>query len=103
MAGRLALGIIPGAGWRASDVRSVAQETEAAGFEAIFATEVNNDVQSGKDYRWPGFQTTLTRCRQFGALLAAARLTRISRRAHTLSQMLMDGYSIRAADMPGAA
>jgi alkanesulfonate monooxygenase SsuD/methylene tetrahydromethanopterin reductase-like flavin-dependent oxidoreductase (luciferase family) len=44
MAERLALGIIPGAGWRASDIRSVAQETEAAGFEAIFATEVNNDV-----------------------------------------------------------
>jgi alkanesulfonate monooxygenase SsuD/methylene tetrahydromethanopterin reductase-like flavin-dependent oxidoreductase (luciferase family) len=34
----------PGAGWRASDVRNVAQEAEAAGFDAIFTTEVNNDA-----------------------------------------------------------
>jgi hypothetical protein len=27
---------------------------------------------------------------------------RITRRAHTLSQLLEDSYSIRAADMPGA-
>lgn len=32
----------------------------------------------------------------------ASRLDRITRRAHTLSQLLEDGYSIRAADMPGA-
>ena len=32
----------------------------------------------------------------------AARLDRITRRAHTLSQLFEDGYSIRAADMPGA-
>jgi hypothetical protein len=44
MAERMALGFIPGAGWRASDIRSVAQAAEASGFEAIFATEVNNDV-----------------------------------------------------------
>jgi alkanesulfonate monooxygenase SsuD/methylene tetrahydromethanopterin reductase-like flavin-dependent oxidoreductase (luciferase family) len=44
MAKRLALGVIPGAGWRAADIRSVAQEAEAAGFEAIFAAEVNIDV-----------------------------------------------------------
>lgn len=44
MAQRLALGVIPGAGWRASDLRLVAQEAEAAGFEAIFAAEVNIDV-----------------------------------------------------------
>ena len=31
-----------------------------------------------------------------------ARLDRITRRAHTLSQLLEDGISIRAADMPGA-
>jgi DNA invertase Pin-like site-specific DNA recombinase len=31
-----------------------------------------------------------------------ARLDRITRPAHTLSQLLEDGYSIRAADMPGA-
>src|SRR5215468_6744717 len=44
MVERLALGIVPGAGWRASEIRSVAQEAEAAGFDAIFAAEVNNDV-----------------------------------------------------------
>jgi alkanesulfonate monooxygenase SsuD/methylene tetrahydromethanopterin reductase-like flavin-dependent oxidoreductase (luciferase family) len=41
---RIALGIIPGTGWRASDIRDVARAAEAAGFEAAFATEVNVDV-----------------------------------------------------------
>jgi len=40
----MALGIIPGTGWRASEMRSIAREAEAAGFEAIFAAEVNIDV-----------------------------------------------------------
>ncbi|MFO1029212.1 MAG: recombinase family protein [Acetobacteraceae bacterium] len=44
----------------------------------------------------------MVRCRQLGPVLAAARLDRITRRAHTLAQLLEDGYSIRAADMPGA-
>lgn len=44
MAQRLALGIIPGVGWRAADTRSAAHAAESAGFEAIFAAEVNNDV-----------------------------------------------------------
>jgi DNA invertase Pin-like site-specific DNA recombinase len=35
-------------------------------------------------------------------VLVAVRLDRITRRAHTLSQLLEDGVSIRAADMPGA-
>jgi DNA invertase Pin-like site-specific DNA recombinase len=61
-----------------------------------------SDIASGKDDRRPGFQGALTRCRQLGAVLTAARLDRITRRAHTLSQLLEDGYSIRAADMPGA-
>jgi len=61
-----------------------------------------SDIASGKDDRRPAFQAALTRCRQLGAVLAAARLDRITRRAHTLSQLLEDGYSIRAADMPGA-
>ena len=61
-----------------------------------------SDIASGKDDHRPGFQAALTRCRQLGAVLAAARLDRITRRAHTLSQLLEDGYSIRAADMPGA-
>ena len=61
-----------------------------------------SDVASGKDDRRPGFQSALTRCRQLDAVLVAARLDRITRRAHMLSQLLEDGYSIRAADMPGA-
>jgi DNA invertase Pin-like site-specific DNA recombinase len=61
-----------------------------------------SDVASGKDDRRPGFRAALARCRQLGAVLAAARLDRITRRAHTLSQLLEEGYSIRAADMPGA-
>ena len=61
-----------------------------------------SDVASGKDNHRPGFQAALTRCRQLGAVLAAARLDRVTRRAHTLSQLLEDGYSVRAADMPGA-
>ena len=62
----------------------------------------DEDVASGKDDRRPGFQAALTRCRQLGATLVAARLDRITRRAHTLSQLLEDGVSLRAADMPGA-
>jgi DNA invertase Pin-like site-specific DNA recombinase len=61
-----------------------------------------SDIASGKDDRRPGFQDALARCPQLGAVLVAARLDRITRRAHTLSQLLEDGYSIRAADMPGA-
>ena len=66
-----------------------------------------SDVASGKDDRRPGFQAALLRCRQLGAVLVGAvlvgaRLDRITRRAHTLSQLLEDGYSVRAADMPGA-
>ncbi len=61
-----------------------------------------SDIASGKDDRRPGFQAALLRCRQIGAVLVAAKLDRITRRAHTLSQLLEDGVSIRAADMPGA-
>src|ERR1051325_1195776 len=49
-----------------------------------------SDIASGKDDRRPGFQAALMRCRQLGAVLAAARLDRITRRAHTLSQLLED-------------
>ncbi len=62
----------------------------------------HSDIASGKDDRRPGFQVALLKCRQLGAVLVAARLDRITRRAHTLSQLLEDGVSIRAADMPGA-
>ena len=61
-----------------------------------------SDIASGKDDRRPGFQAALARCRQLGAMLVGARLDRITRRAHTLSQLLEDGYSVRAADMPSA-
>jgi DNA invertase Pin-like site-specific DNA recombinase len=61
-----------------------------------------SDIASGKDDHRPGFRAALVRCRQLGAVLVAARLDRITRRAHTLSQLLEDGYSVRAADMPGA-
>ena len=43
-----------------------------------------------------------SRCRQLGAVLVAARLDRITRRAHSLSGLLEEGCQIRAADMPGA-
>jgi DNA invertase Pin-like site-specific DNA recombinase len=59
-------------------------------------------VASGKDDRRPGFQAALARCRQLGAVLVAARLDRVTRRAHTLSRLLEEGYAVRAADMPGA-
>lgn len=62
----------------------------------------HQDIASGKDDRRPGFQAALTRCRQLGAVLVVARLDRITRRAHTLSGLLEEGVSIRAADMPGA-
>jgi DNA invertase Pin-like site-specific DNA recombinase len=62
----------------------------------------HSDIASGKDDRRPGFQSALICCRQFGAVLVAVRLDRITRRAHTLSQLLEEGYAIRAADMPGA-
>ena len=41
---RLALAIIPGAGWSAEDIKIVAREAEQEGFDAIFTTEVNNDA-----------------------------------------------------------
>ena len=62
----------------------------------------HSDIASGKDDCRPGFQAALVRCRQLGAVLVAARLDRITRRAHTLSELLEDGYSVRAVDMPGA-
>jgi DNA invertase Pin-like site-specific DNA recombinase len=62
----------------------------------------HQDVASGKDDRRPGFQAALARCRQLGAVLVAARLDRITRRAHTLSGLLEEGYAIRTADMTGA-
>jgi alkanesulfonate monooxygenase SsuD/methylene tetrahydromethanopterin reductase-like flavin-dependent oxidoreductase (luciferase family) len=41
---RLAVTVIPGTGWRAHDVRTVARAAEDAGFGGIFTTEVNSDA-----------------------------------------------------------
>jgi DNA invertase Pin-like site-specific DNA recombinase len=62
----------------------------------------HQDIASGKDDRRPGFQAALTRCRQLGAVLVTARLDRSTRRTHTLSQLLEEGFSVRAAYMSGA-
>src|SRR5271166_6564645 len=40
----MGVGLIPGVGWRASEIRTVAREAEDAGFDAIFTAEVNNDA-----------------------------------------------------------
>jgi alkanesulfonate monooxygenase SsuD/methylene tetrahydromethanopterin reductase-like flavin-dependent oxidoreductase (luciferase family) len=44
MAERLALGAMPGTGWSAREIQTVAREAEDAGFHAVFTTEVNNDA-----------------------------------------------------------
>lgn len=46
MADRLALAVIPGVGWSAAETGAIAREAEEAGFDAIFAAEVNNDVMA---------------------------------------------------------
>jgi 5,10-methylenetetrahydromethanopterin reductase len=46
MADRLGLAVIPGVGWSANEVQTIAREAEEAGFDAIFAAEVNNDVMA---------------------------------------------------------
>jgi len=46
MAERLGLGVIPGVGWTAREIQTIAREAEDAGFDAIFAAEVNNDVMA---------------------------------------------------------
>jgi alkanesulfonate monooxygenase SsuD/methylene tetrahydromethanopterin reductase-like flavin-dependent oxidoreductase (luciferase family) len=46
MAERLGLGVIPGVGWNAREVQTIARQAEEAGFDAICAAEVNNDVMA---------------------------------------------------------
>src|SRR5689334_1087677 len=43
---RLGLAVVPvaAAGWSVTDIQDVARKAEAAGFDAIFTTEVNNDA-----------------------------------------------------------
>jgi alkanesulfonate monooxygenase SsuD/methylene tetrahydromethanopterin reductase-like flavin-dependent oxidoreductase (luciferase family) len=40
---RLGLGVIPGVGWHASEIRTIARQAEDAGFDAIVTTEANSD------------------------------------------------------------
>src|SRR6516225_4746922 len=46
MPDRLGLAVIPGTGWRATEIQAVAREAEEAGFDAIFAAEVDTDVMA---------------------------------------------------------
>ncbi len=46
MAERLGLGVIPGVGWSAREVQTIARQAEAAGFDVIGAAEANNDVMA---------------------------------------------------------
>ena len=66
-------------------------EAQQASVRAFVATQgwtlvaEYSDVASGKDDHRVGFQAALARCRQLGAVLAAARLDRITRRARSRS------------------
>jgi DNA invertase Pin-like site-specific DNA recombinase len=60
------------------------------------------DIASGKGDARPGYQAALAECRRMGAFLIAARLDRITRRAHSLSALLEEGIRPRTADMPDA-
>ena len=44
MGERLGLGLIPGTGWRAEEIKAVAREAEEAGFETVFSAEANHDA-----------------------------------------------------------
>src|SRR3954467_13385597 len=76
-------------------------EAQQASVRAFVATQgwtlvaEYSDVASSKDDRRPGFQAALARCQQLGAVLVAARLDRITRRAHTLSGLLEEGCQVR--------
>src|SRR6266550_6291570 len=83
MAERLALGVIPGVGWSAEEIQTIARQAEEAGFDAIFAAEVNNDVMRPRNSwaprpaasRWgPGSPTSIcaTRTSVRKALIADA-------------------------------
>ena len=85
---RLGLAVIPGAGWRARDVRTVARQAEAAGFDAIFTTEVNNDALATAQLM--GSATTHI---QIGTWIASIYL----RRSHTCAK----GASLIADDTGG--
>lgn len=60
------------------------------------------DVASGKSDDRPGFLAALAHSRRLGAFLVAAKLDRLSRRAHILSKLLEEGIRPRLADMPDA-
>src|SRR5438876_5110976 len=56
MAERLALAVIPGIGWSANEVQTIAREAEEAGFDAIFAAEVNNGVMAPPQLMCPAIR-----------------------------------------------
>lgn len=62
----------------------------------------HRDIASGKTDNRPGFQAAIAECRRMGAFLVAAKLDRITRRAHALSALLEEGIRLRPADMPDA-
>lgn len=72
---------------------------EARGWKLIAE---HQDVASGKSDNRPGFLAALAECRRMGAFLVAAKVDRISRRAHALSALLEEGIRPRTADMPDA-
>src|SRR4051812_37481752 len=82
-----------------------AQEGTVKSFAAIRGWHIVaafTDVASGKSDARPGYRAALAECRKMGAFLIAARLDRITRRAHTLSALLEEGIRPRTADMPDA-
>jgi DNA invertase Pin-like site-specific DNA recombinase len=62
----------------------------------------HEDVASGKDDRRPGFQAAWHAAGSWARCWWRRGWIAITRRAHTLSQLLEEGVAIRAADMPGA-
>ena len=60
------------------------------------------DVASGEFDRRPGLWAAASSSRPLSAVLVAAQLDGITRRANTISKLLQEGLLIRAADMPEA-
>ena len=82
-----------------------AQEAAVRSFAAARGWRIvaeYRDVASGKSDTRPGYLAALAHCRRMGAFLVAAKLDRITRRAHTLSALLEEGIRPRTADMPDA-
>lgn len=82
-----------------------AQEATVRAFAAARGWRIvaeYRDVASGKNDARPNYRAALEHCRRMGAYLVAAKLDRITRKAHTLSALLEEGIRPRTADMPDA-